>query len=392
MISKLPLLLLFPSLFPSAAILPQETALPGQVFEDWETLDELVELVRDEWDVPGIAVALVDGERTLEVVASGVRNVQTEDPLQPGDRFHIGSLTKSITALVVAQGVADDSLGWSDTVGARFDGLSETSPYAEVSIEALLWHRSGLPSATYFNAVQMRELEELTGTPTEQRGAWLRTLLTASEGDAAPESDTDPGYRYSNAGYALAAHLTELATGEPWERAVTARIFEPLGMRTAGFGAPAGPDAEHPLPAARGHRQGFFGLAVAPPTQSDLVDCLAPAGDVHASIEDLARYARFHLRGMIDDDSPQAALVRSVHVPCPHARTGEQDYAFGWVVTETPAGRPMHWHNGSTGLYFSFLSLLPEAGRAVVVLMNTAEGGSETVWSVQRSLAARHGW
>jgi CubicO group peptidase (beta-lactamase class C family) len=96
---------------------------------------------------------------------------------------------------------------------------------------------------------------------------------------------------------------------------------------------------------------------------------LAPAGDVCCSIEDLARFASAHLRGLRGEDGLlRAATVELLHTP-PEAASGRQVYAHGWVVRRD-GGEPIHWHNGSAGTFFAQVELAPQGNRAFAVAVN----------------------
>jgi CubicO group peptidase (beta-lactamase class C family) len=168
---------------------------------------------------------------------------------------------------------------------------------------------------------------------------------------------------YSNAGYGVAAALAERAAGEPWESLLEKRFFGPLGMRSAGLGWPAtveGPDQPW------GH-SGSPPVPQPPDAPYRLPACLAPAGGVHASIEDFARYARFHLQELRGRKLfLEPATARLLHTPV-------GGYAMGWMDREV-AGRKATWHNGSAGTFFAWMSLWPELDLAVVVVTSAGDG------------------
>src|SRR5690606_16090689 len=98
---------------------------------------------------------------------------------------------------------------------------------------------------------------------------------------------------YSNAGFTIAGAMLEQATGKPFGELLTEHLFEPLGMSSAGFGNPATrtrPEQPH------GHRMvNGKPVAIPPGPRDDNPSAITPAGRVHASIMDFARYASFHL-------------------------------------------------------------------------------------------------
>ena len=95
---------------------------------------------------------------------------------------------------------------------------------------------------------------------------------------------------YSNQGYAIVGAMLEKLTGTPWETLITERLFKPLHMDSAGFGPPGtigGMDQPW------GH---IRKLAITVPLQADNPPAIAPAGRVHCSLDDLARFTIFHMQ------------------------------------------------------------------------------------------------
>ena len=220
-----------------------------------------------------------------------------------------------------------------------------------------------------------------------QRRVLLRKSLLNPQGDSnidkrhtfarhvlneTPINTPGSAQAYSNAGISLAGHMAEGVTGRTWEELVHEHVFDALGMSTAGFGWPTENDPNQPA----GHMGGGGGraLVAVPHDRMPSPMALAPAGWVYSSIEDFARYAIVHLRGLRGADGPiAAATIRRIHTPLPGS--GER-YAFGWGLADWPdPGTECHWHNGSAGTYFAEIRLLPEHNAAVVVLMNSAGPG-----------------
>src|SRR5262249_49129670 len=154
-----------------------------------------------------------------------------------------------------------------------------------------------------------------SGPPTDQREAFAADVL------ARPPAAEPGEMSYSNAGFTVAAAMAERVTGERWEDLVRSRIFEPLGMTSAGFGWPGaggpapgpsatGPDGSEACPAPRppavpyGHWEVDGAYRPQPPNGAyQLGPLIGPAGDLHMNVADLARFARVHLRGIVGEDT-----------------------------------------------------------------------------------------
>lgn len=353
------------------------------------SLDEILETIRKREGQPAMAAAVFDSASLLASGAVGLRRLGGSERVGIADRWHIGSCTKSMTALAIAGLVGEGKLSWSLTLAEGFaswkDGIH--SDYRGATLEQILTHRAGLPPWTQALPANERFLAGLNGSARSQRLAFARHVLAAG-----PETKPGAGVQYSNAGYAIAACLAEEAGGVEWEDLLRRRVFEPLGLESAGFG--------WPLTAARpdqpwGHRAGAFGFGLVPMAADDpyrLATCLAPAGDVHLSIEDFARYARFHLACLRGRESPVASidakLVRRLH-----RRDGEGAGAMGWLPLPI-AGEPASWHNGSLGTFFAWMALWPERDLGIVVAVNSGKGEAACQKATEdlfRTFASRKG-
>ena len=194
---------------------------------------------------------------------------------------------------------------------------------------------------------------------------------------AAPESPCGERFAYSNVGYTVAGHIAEtVAAAAPCETLLRDRVFAPLALRSAGFGAPRG---ERPGMEPVGHRVLFRRRFPVDPfeTRADNTPLTAPAGAVHMSVGDLARYGAAHVAGELGADPVLLAAPswRRLHAPF---RGG---YARGWIRSPKDwDGRDVIWHNGSNTLWYAFLALLPARNMAVALVTNDG--------AVQRAEAA----
>src|SRR6202012_2114425 len=142
---------------------------------------------------------------------------------------------------------------------------------------------------------------------------------------------------YSNQNYALVGAMLEKITGRPWEDLVTEKLFKPLHMDSAGFGAPGTlGKVDQPW----GHTRKFSATL---PVQSDNPPAISPAGRVHCSLDDLARYVTFQMEGERTNSLLKTETFRKMHT----APDGG-DYACGWVCLQRGwAGGRTLMHNVS---------------------------------------------
>jgi CubicO group peptidase (beta-lactamase class C family) len=180
-------------------------------------------------------------------------------------------------------------------------------------------------------------------------------------------------YQYANYGYTIAGAMCERVTGKSWEDLMRDELFTPLGMTTAGFGSPGTAEAvDQPW----GHGGIFGPKAIAPGPQADNPAVIGPAGTVHCSLADWAKYAAFHLRGSRGEEPRLPADVfQKLHTPLPG---DEDDYAFGWIVTERDwAGGKALMHAGSNTMWFALIWLAPQRDEAYLAATNV---GSNTAF------------
>jgi CubicO group peptidase (beta-lactamase class C family) len=174
---------------------------------------------------------------------------------------------------------------------------------------------------------------------------------------------TRPGstYAYSNVGYALAGLMAEHVSGQSWETLMIKRLFEPLGMTSAGFGTPGHPGkVDQPW----GHHDSGGEVR---PTQQDNAPVLGPAGTVHCSVPDWAKFASLHMRGA--QGKPKllkAATFRALHTPPPG-----NNYSGGWLVLERSWANGLTLsHSGSNTSWFATIWIAPVRDFAILVATN----------------------
>jgi CubicO group peptidase (beta-lactamase class C family) len=203
-----------------------------------------------------------------------------------------------------------------------------------------------------------------------------------------PPSGLVGRFQYSNAGYAIAGHMAERAAGQPWEQLIRARLFDPLQMTSAGFGAPGSVEA---IDQPRGHRAD--GGAVQPGREADNPGLMGPAGNVHATVDDWASFIGFHLRGAAGDtELLKATTFARLHEPQGNQQPGDSAYAMGWGVTSRPwAGGVALTHKGSNTMWFATTWLSPSRGFAVLVVCNQGgEAGAKACDAAAAALIQDH--
>lgn len=313
---------------------------------------QLLETFLKKYNLPALAVVVMKDGKICDRAAAGVRKVGDPTPVTIDDQFHIGSCTKSMTGTLAAMLIEEGKLRWDTTITDVFPDLKGKmdKQYETVTVEQLLTQRGGVPGQP--PAAAWKRAWEQKGTPTQQRYEFIEAVLAQP-----PEATPGTKMIYSNQGYTIVGAMLEKITGKSWEDLITEKLFKPLYMNSAGFGPPGTiGKVDQPW----GHTQKLL------PTQNDNPPAIAPAGRVHCSLEDLARYAIFQMEGEQSGGLLKAETFRKLHTP-----PDGGDYACGWVVAKRDwAGGNAIWHNGSNTYWYVLMWLAPKKDFSVIVATN----------------------
>ncbi len=327
-------------------------------------LDRYLAGVREDWSIPGLAIAVVRNDSTLVAKGYGVRELGKPGLVDAHTVFDIASLAKSFTATAAAILVDRGALRWDDPVRRWLPDLVLPDSFPkDATVRDFLSHRTGLEAAN-----TMWVQTALTRREVLQRVRFLRV--------AAPFRQT---MTYSNVGYTVAGEAIAAAFGRSYEELLRELVIQPLGLRstTASYEEAADlPNLAAPHATIAGRQQ--------PIRRETQRHSTGPAGGVQSNLADLTRWMRLHLNhGELDgtrwiSDSAMRAM-HTIQVPIettPPMRAARlvQDsivgYGMGWQIMDY-RGHPLHWHTGNGGGQIVFMALLPRDRLGVVVLVNT---------------------
>ena len=181
--------------------------------------------------VPAVAATVFDARGPVEVLVTGVRRRGSGGPALVSDRWHIGSCTKSFTAVLWARLVERGHAEWDMPLSAALADVGDVHPgWAGQTIDSTLRCRAGF--AANLSPAQMQRSWSDTRPLAEQRTEVARRALAAPPVSAGR-------FEYSNLGYIVVGAAIDRLAGAPFEQALAAHVLEPLGITTAGFGPPA---------------------------------------------------------------------------------------------------------------------------------------------------------
>ncbi|MFC2077773.1 serine hydrolase domain-containing protein [Candidatus Bipolaricaulota bacterium] len=346
----------------------RQPVLTPELLADFEAY---VEQMRGILNVPGAAVAIVQGGEIVYAEGFGVKEAGRDAPVTADTVFSIGSTTKSMTAMMIASLVDDGLVEWDTPlveVMLQFQ-LSDEQATQQITLREALGMTTGLPKLGLF-AFSERSPEDyveyISGVP-----------LAASPGES---------YVYHNEMYAVGAYAATMAAGagygenlfSTYAELMQERVFDPLGMASATFSAQeAAASADHATPHVQSLNatMGETGPDVAPTDFAD-TDAIAPAGTARMSVRDVGRFLITMLSGGIAPDGTRAISTENLAEtwtervsvdPFPHI---EQDgYGMGWHLA-TFQGIPLVTHNGSISGFSSEMAFIPTADTGIVVLAN----------------------
>jgi len=178
-----------------------------------------------------------------------------------------------------------------------------------------------------------------------------------------PKNKPGSHYEYSNLGYIFVGAIIERITGKTWEEAIREEVFVPLKMTSVGFGGTGTPgQIDQPWPH---HRDGKPTAENGPALDNPPVK--SPAGRVHCTIQDWAKFIQDQLRGARGEKALlSAASYRKLHTP-PFGG----DYALGWLVVERAwGGGTVLNHAGDNTMNFANVWVAPQRDFAIVVCVN----------------------
>jgi CubicO group peptidase (beta-lactamase class C family) len=324
-----------------------------------------LEALRQQGDLPALAAAAARKGAQAKRWVTGERALGRGVAASLDDLWHLGSITKSMTATLVAKLAEAGAVRWDDTVGAVLKSAAPDmlDAYNSVTLRHLCSHRAGL--AASIPSPEFAKFPRESADAREDRRAWTRIVLAQQ-----PIGPKETTFLYSNSGYILAGAMLETKLGETWEALIRKHVFEPLNLGSAGFGAP-GEKGKLTQPA--GHYSSadgatFQALRVGEqPTDNPAV--LGPAGRVHMSLNDVLAYLAAH--------RDHAALLKTESWRLLHTPPFDGTYAMGWAVRTDGALA----HNGSNTLWSAEVMFDRASGISGIAVTNEARPRAATLVS-----------
>ena len=337
---------------PAAATLPE---LDG--------FDAFVEQALKDWKVPGVAIAVVKGDKVILLKGYGFRDAEKQLPVTPQTLFAIGSITKSFTVTTLGMLMDEGKLDWDEPVRNVFPRFKMFDPVLteQMTVRDLVTHRSGLPRHDLVWYTSDFSREDLV-----RRLQYLE-----------PNKPLRSTFQYNNLMFMTAGYIAGQLNGTSWEDAVHARILEPLGMTATNFSELATQNSgDFGQPYRKGSDLKAEVKRIPFDAQCPDTCALGPAGEINSNVTDMSKYVLFHMNqgevaekqllsrnNSVQMQVPQMSLPGAPDFP----ELSETSYGMGFFLSAY-RGHKLVEHGGNIDGFSAELGFLPNEKVGVVVL------------------------
>jgi CubicO group peptidase (beta-lactamase class C family) len=314
-----------------------------------ERIDAFVSQQMQRHGIPGLALALVDGDTVIFMKGYGKAD-QTGRLITPKTPFILASVSKPLTAVAIMQLVDAGQVELDAPVQKYLPEfrVADTIASSQITVRHLLLHTSGIPTTACDTKVNAQTIEEYV--------AELQTV----------ELDAPVGTRhnYCSGNYNILGRIIEVVSGQPFGEFMQEHVFTPLDMQQSFTSEREAQEAG----LAQGY-QWLFGLSV--PTRHPYNPSQLPSGYMISSAEDMSHFLISQLNEGQYVDATLLSANSIADMQVASTKRGEDGgYGFGWVIA--PVGDvPAVWHDGVNVNFHSLLLMQPETKRGAVVLMNS---------------------
>lgn len=355
------------------------SAIQPSLEQQVAALDAYIAQAREDWKVPGLAVAIVQGDKVLLSKGYGVLQTGAAQAVNEHTLFAIASNSKAFTSAALAILVDEGKLHWDDRVSQHLPWFRLRDPWAsaDIRVRDLLCHRSGL--GTFSGDLLW------WGTSYSAREVLERAALLE------PAAPFRTKYEYSNLMFIAAGEVIRAVSGLSWEQFVEQRIFSPLNMSrsitsTTDLSAKGNFATPHKTYTDRNQ-----------PIEWMNWDVMGAAGGVISSVHDMSKWMQSQLAQGEDTPGSKVLFTKArsremweAHTPIPVSEgsrrrfpsTHFRAYALGWSLSDY-LGYKLVGHGGGYDGMYSQVLMAPEKRLGVVVLTNSMTGiGSAITYRV----------
>ncbi|MBY0348084.1 MAG: serine hydrolase [Hydrotalea flava] len=325
-----------------------------------DSLNTYIEQGMQDWNIPGLAIAIIKDGKIIVMKGFGVRDVTTKAPVDENTLFMIASNSKLFTATSLAQLAYDHKLSLNDKIIKYFPDfqLYDSAVTKMVTIHDMLSHHLGTKTFqgdfSFWDSKNSRH-------EIMYKMRYLK-----------PSGTFRQDFGYCNSCFLTAGEIIPKVTGKPWEVYVYDSLIQPLGMehtQTLGYGISRMPNAAKP------HTTAFAGKLQLLPY--DQVDNLGPAGSLLSCVSDLSKWLMMQLdSGRYNGKRivPWEVLrtTRDMATIISSRKRGDSHFSgYGLGIFETDYhGKQIFWHTGGAFGFVTNTCFVPEENLGITILTN----------------------
>jgi D-alanyl-D-alanine carboxypeptidase len=266
-------------------------------------------------------------------------NGTEKKPLTAASRYRIGSITKMFTAAMILQLVEEGKLKLTDTLDKFFPQVPNAR---KITIEQLLWHRSGIP-----NVRREQNAQENVNTIPVTKDEILALIVKTT-----PDFEPDTKHSYSNSGYQLLGLILEKVTGKPYGEALTQRITAKIGLSNTYLATGAIDVSKDEALTYMNFGDGWK------PVRETHPSILFSAGAIISTPNDLAKF----IQALFDGKIVSKASLDQMKTIRDGEGSGMEPFTF--------VGKTFYGHTGGADNYGAWVAYLPEEKLAVAYTTN----------------------
>lgn len=321
--------------------------------------DRLVQRGMQDWEIPGMAVAIVKDGQVVYAKGFGEKKLGTGDQVDEHTLFGIASVSKNITAAALALLVDEGTISWDTRIVDIIPWFSLSDPWvtSQVTVRDALTHRVGI------GRILGNRLQFMSGHSRDELIYKLRYMDF--------EAPFRSSYVYSNMMYSVAGQVIEYSSGKSWDEFLKERLFIPIGMRsnTSILSLDTADNVAWP-------HQYIEGAVSAIPRRN--WDNAGPAGGINASVTDVAKWMIMQLgepgvyegKRLISETQMREMHRPQVVRPNTNPYASQTTYGLGWNMLDYQGQRVLT-HGGATDGFNTAAYMVPDMGLGVVVVGNT---------------------
>lgn len=324
--------------------------------------DEYINKALKDWEVPGLAIAIVKNDKVVFAKGYGLRKLGESTPVNEKTMFAIGSSSKAFTAASVAMLMDEGKLKWDDPATKYLPGFQLFDPYVsrEISVRDLLSHRSGLERGDFLWYGTAYSRDEIV-----RRVRYLK-----------PSWSFRSNFGYQNIMYLAAGQIVAGVSGKSWDDFIRDRIFKPLEMTSSNTSIN---ELKHANDVATPHAK-IDGKVEIIPWRN--IDNIAAAGSINSNVVDMAQWVRLQLgagsyknqrlisSGALKEMHAAQTVIR-MEPPWTlfYSDAHFLNYGLGWFLHDH-RGRKVVEHGGNIDGMSALVAMIPEEKIGLVILTN----------------------